>query len=395
MVDANARGRRTDGFCSKPDSEARQRRTQARLRRHDLPPVPRRPAVGARRGFEAIENGADGGDGEGGEDGDVGEIFLRAVRGASAHDGGNTQFGALLLRAPRLGFRARRCQGRAEVARGNDAGGRSEVLRGFRLHQVASATSTTTYYYDVRDPGARERVVEDGCPRPGHGGRRVARRRSRASGPSGFPRTFHAASKLETARGDTREAVRSVYVDLLREEPDSLVAERRGDEKAREVTRMARDLRPTNSTHVSPTKELTPARPPISSPARASSLSGEAGQMRNILDARITETVATTHNEDGEPNAAPMGVLKEKEDDGALTRARREGSTDALKMYGRGAAQTSSLTSTRDPGRRRRSPALGARHRTCRRPTGRPARGRGRVGALRRRTRRGRGPAKR
>ena len=33
--------------------------------------------------------------------------------------------------------------------------------------------------------------------------------------------------------------------------------------------------------------------------------------LRDLLDARITETVATTKSEDGEPNAAPMGVLKE------------------------------------------------------------------------------------
>jgi triphosphoribosyl-dephospho-CoA synthase len=39
-------------------------------------------------------------------------------------------------------------------------------------------------------------------------------------------------------------AVRSVYLDLLREEPDTLVAEKHGTEKAREVTRMARELPP-------------------------------------------------------------------------------------------------------------------------------------------------------
>ena len=36
--------------------------------------------------------------------------------------------------------------------------------------------------------------------------------------------------------------------------------------------------------------------------------------MRDLLDARITETVATTRDEDGTPNAAPMGVLKQEED---------------------------------------------------------------------------------
>jgi triphosphoribosyl-dephospho-CoA synthase len=38
--------------------------------------------------------------------------------------------------------------------------------------------------------------------------------------------------------------VRTTYVDLLSEEPDTLVAERRGKDKAREVTRLARELPP-------------------------------------------------------------------------------------------------------------------------------------------------------
>lgn len=46
--------------------------------------------------------------------------------------------------------------------------------------------------------------------------------------------------------------------------------------------------------------------------------------MRDLLGARITETVATTRNEEGEPNAAPMGVLREE--DGVYSRL-WEGST--------------------------------------------------------------------
>lgn len=46
--------------------------------------------------------------------------------------------------------------------------------------------------------------------------------------------------------------------------------------------------------------------------------------MRDLFDARITETVATTRDMDGVPNAAPMGVLKE--DDGVYARL-WEGST--------------------------------------------------------------------
>ena len=46
--------------------------------------------------------------------------------------------------------------------------------------------------------------------------------------------------------------------------------------------------------------------------------------LNDLLDARITETVATTHDAEGEPNAAPMGVLSE---DGETYARLWEGST--------------------------------------------------------------------
>jgi hypothetical protein len=46
--------------------------------------------------------------------------------------------------------------------------------------------------------------------------------------------------------------------------------------------------------------------------------------LNDILDARITETVATTHDGDGTPNAAPMGVRRD--DDGTYAHL-WEGST--------------------------------------------------------------------
>jgi len=67
--------------------------------------------------------------------------------------------------------------------------------------------------------------------------------------------------------------------------------------------------------------------------------------MRNLLDARITETVATTHDGNGEPNAAPMGVLKEKEDDGVYARL-WEGSTTLENVR---ATQEVVVNFTRDP----------------------------------------------
>ncbi|MDY6779144.1 MAG: DUF447 family protein [Halobacteria archaeon] len=40
----------------------------------------------------------------------------------------------------------------------------------------------------------------------------------------------------------------------------------------------------------------------------------------SFVDGRITETVATTRSEDGEPNAAPMGLVKDEKDETAYAR---------------------------------------------------------------------------
>lgn len=189
-------------------------------------------AVGARRGFEAAEDGAS-----------VGDAFVRGVRGASAHEGGNTQFGALLLLTPLVVAEARESVAAVEeVVEGTTPEDAARFYEAFDHADVY--VGDTDYDYDVRDPEARERVVDDGvslhevmresAPRDG-----VAREWT-----EGFRRSFRAASRLEEKTAGTREAVRSTYTELLREEPDTLVAERRGDKKAREVARMARELPP-------------------------------------------------------------------------------------------------------------------------------------------------------
>jgi triphosphoribosyl-dephospho-CoA synthase len=191
-------------------------------------------AAGARRGFDAAEGGAG-----------VGESFLKAVRGASAHSGGNTQFGAVLVLTPLVVAETRGTVADAEeVVEETTPEDAARFYEAFDHADVYVGDVDDEYGYDVRDPEARERVVEDGvtlyevmeesASRDG-----VAREWKR-----GFPRTFHAASRLEAKRGRTRDAVRETYVNLLSEEPDTLVAERRGKEKAREVTRMARELPP-------------------------------------------------------------------------------------------------------------------------------------------------------
>jgi len=65
--------------------------------------------------------------------------------------------------------------------------------------------------------------------------------------------------------------------------------------------------------------------------------------LKDLLDARITETVATTHDEDGVPNAAPMGVLKE---DGETYARLWEGSTTLENIR---ATKEVVVNFTRDP----------------------------------------------
>ena len=188
-------------------------------------------SVGARRGFDVAAEAS------------VGDVFLRSVKGASAHEGGNTQFGALLLLAPLVVAAARGnvedAPAVAEETTPEDAARFYEAFDHVDVH-----VGDTDYEYDVRDPDAREKVVEDGVTLYDVMEESASRDGIADEWTSGFTRTFHAGSRLMGRPGGTRDAVRTTYVDLLSEEPDSLVAERQGKEKAREVTRLARELPP-------------------------------------------------------------------------------------------------------------------------------------------------------
>jgi len=188
--------------------------------------------VGARRGFDAAAEGAS-----------VGEVFLRSVRGASAHRGGNTQFGELLLLAPLI-VAAERGGGEEapDVAEETTPEDAARFYEAFDHADVY--VGDTGYDYDVRDPEARERVVEDGVTLYDVMNESASRDGIADEWTSGFERTLHAGSRLVGRPGDTREAVRATYVDLLSEERDAFVEEKHGREKAREVARLARELPP-------------------------------------------------------------------------------------------------------------------------------------------------------
>lgn len=187
--------------------------------------------VGARRGFEVAPEAT------------VGEVFVESVRGSSAHRGGNTQFGALLLLAPLVVAAARGDVEEApEVAEETTPEDAAMFYEAFDYVDVHVGDADTEY--DVRDPEAREKVVEDDVSLYDVMKESASRDGVADEWTSGFGRTLHAASRLEMRRGGTRNAVRDTYVDLLKEEPDTLVEERRGRGEARKVMEWARELPP-------------------------------------------------------------------------------------------------------------------------------------------------------
>jgi hypothetical protein len=67
--------------------------------------------------------------------------------------------------------------------------------------------------------------------------------------------------------------------------------------------------------------------------------------LNDLLEAHITETVATTHDGEGSPNAAPMGVVRDKDDEDVYARL-WEGSTTLENVRATGEVV---VNFTRDP----------------------------------------------
>ncbi|WP_259517730.1 triphosphoribosyl-dephospho-CoA synthase [Halanaeroarchaeum sp. HSR-CO] len=194
-------------------------------------------AVGARPGLAAAAAGDP-----------VGDAFERAVAGMAEQEGGNTQFGALLLLVPL-------------VAATDGAGPptRAAVSRVCSETTVADAAAFYRAFdhvdvfvgdpppdapeLDVRrgsdavpDVEAREETLEAIMERsaPGDG---VAREWVR-----GFDRTFETADRLLAADGHILDRTADAFLELLSEEPDTLVATQHGDAVARDVSEQAADL---------------------------------------------------------------------------------------------------------------------------------------------------------
>ncbi|WP_137291634.1 triphosphoribosyl-dephospho-CoA synthase [Natronorubrum halophilum] len=192
-------------------------------------------AVGAQEGLELAANG-----------GAVGPAFERSVDGMAAQGGGNTQFGALLLLVPLI--RAARedlsqpiVESVCEETTVADAAG---FYRAFdHVDVFVGEPPAEMEPLDVRRgsdavPALEERgltlfdVMSRSVP-----GDDVAR-----EWVSGFERSFTAAERLADADGPLTERAAAVFLSLLADRPDTLVATRSGEAVAREVTKRAAEL---------------------------------------------------------------------------------------------------------------------------------------------------------
>jgi triphosphoribosyl-dephospho-CoA synthase len=192
-------------------------------------------AVGAVDGLEAAANGAA-----------VGPSFERAVEGMAAQEGGNTQFGALLLLVPLVRAARDDCSQPVveSVLEGTTVADAAAFYRAFESVDVFVAEPPADMApLDVRRgadaiPTLEERgltlfdVMDRSVP-----GDDVAR-----EWVTGFERSFVAAERLAAADGPILERTAAVFLSLLAERPDTLVANRRGEAAAAEVTESAAEL---------------------------------------------------------------------------------------------------------------------------------------------------------
>ncbi|MFC4448202.1 triphosphoribosyl-dephospho-CoA synthase [Halorussus aquaticus] len=204
--------------------------------------------VGAGPGLRAAEEGAP-----------VGESFERAIAGMSQQEGGNTQFGALLLLVPLV-----KAASANENGDNGDAGGDAEDAPG-RLSpedvtRVVEATTTedaadffrafdhADVYVDDPPEDAAELDVRRGSDAiPAVEERGVTLYDVLALGDDaddvaaewtgGFERTFWAADRLAELAGSAPASATAaqVYLELLAREPDTLVAKQHGEKTAESV----------------------------------------------------------------------------------------------------------------------------------------------------------------
>jgi triphosphoribosyl-dephospho-CoA synthase len=196
-------------------------------------------SVGSRRGLQLAE-----------EDAPVGEAFERAIAGMRQQCGGNTQFGCLLLLVPLVTAVSTvegdlTAEAVTEVVESTTVADAANFYRAFEHVDVAVGDPPADAgELDVRRgagaiPTLEERemtlldVMELSAERDGN-----AREWT-----GGFRRTFDAAESILADDGPVLDRAARAFLDLLAEEPDTLVATQHGTEVAAEVSRLADEAR--------------------------------------------------------------------------------------------------------------------------------------------------------
>ncbi|NUB92176.1 triphosphoribosyl-dephospho-CoA synthase [Haloterrigena sp. SYSU A558-1] len=192
-------------------------------------------AVGARDGLEIAANG-----------GAVGAAFERAVAGMAGQRGGNTQFGSLLLlvplvRAAREDLSAPVVEAVCEDTTVADA---ANFYRAFdHVDVFVGDPPADMEPLDVRRGSDAVPAVEDrGLTLLDVMSRSVPGDDVAREWVEGFERSFRAAERLAAAEGPLGDRTAAVFLSLLAERPDTLVANRSGEAVAREVTDRAAEL---------------------------------------------------------------------------------------------------------------------------------------------------------
>jgi len=200
-------------------------------------------AVGALPGLRLAARAGERGDGDGERVG-IGHAFERAVAGMSQQEGGNTQFGALLVVVPLVRAAAEgdlSPAGAESVAAATTVTDAVDFYRAFEHVDVAvDEPPEGLEPLDVRRgaaaaPALRERdltladVMARSTDRDGLAREWVG----------GFERSFHAADRLLATEGPVPDRAARVFLELLAAEPDTFVAINHGEATAERVSEQA------------------------------------------------------------------------------------------------------------------------------------------------------------
>lgn len=194
-------------------------------------------AVGAGEGLRDAAAGAP-----------VGEAFERAVRGMADQEGGNTQFGALLLLVPLV---------RAASEDALSADGTMAVVESTTVEDAAAfyrAFEHCEVFVDDPPEDAPELDVRRGSEAIPDLERRGltlldVMRLSEAEDDvarewtHGFERSFRTAERIAESEGPLSKRGAQAFLDLLAERPDTLVAKKHGERVAEEAMQRARRAR--------------------------------------------------------------------------------------------------------------------------------------------------------